>query len=272
MPHALANLALPALGPLKAVRVALVVVHGLVNILLLGDDKGAVLDDFLLQRQAGDEHDAGVGGSALGHRKHDLVARLREDDVVVLRNLLLVQRVAAAGHEHGARQRVRKRVPARGQRLRDATARPDCNVEQPDGRVGQLLQAVDAVALARNDFDADLAVGRGGLWDLRGPQVAVAWFARLERLGQVDPELHADVRAAVCVLSRHLGMHDSPAGRHELQVSRLDGAFVAGKVFVVDGPREQVSNCFLAAVWVVWEAGARADAEVVEHQERSEVA
>jgi len=69
----------------------------------------------------------------------------------------------------------------------------------------------------------------------------------------------------------HLGVYDSTAGCHELEVAGVDGAFVAGEVFVVDGAAEEVGYCFLAAVGVVWETCAGGDGEVVEHEERAEV-
>lgn len=47
----------------------------------------------------------------------------------------------------------------------------------------------------------------------------------------------------------------------------MDGAGVAGEVFVVDGAGEQVGDGFLAAVRVVREAGAGVDGEVVEEEE-----
>jgi len=43
----------------------------------------------------------------------------------------------------------------------------------------------------------------------------------------------------------------------------VNSAFVAGKVFVVDGAAEMVGDCFLAAVRVIGEACARGDGEVV---------
>jgi hypothetical protein len=41
---------------------------------------------------------------------------------------------------------------------------------------------------------------------------------------------------------------DAAAGRHELEVARVEGARVAGEVFVVDDAVEEVCDCFLAAV------------------------
>ena len=62
---------------------------------------------------------------------------------------------------------------------------------------------------------------------------------------------------------RHLGVYDAAAGGHELEVAGVDGAFVAGEVFVVDGAAEEICDCLLAAVGVVWEACAGSDGEVV---------
>lgn len=70
----------------------------------------------------------------------------------------------------------------------------------------------------------------------------------------------------------HLGVDDAAAGGHELEVAGVDGAFVAGEVFVVDGAAEEVGYCFLAAVRVVREASAWCNRKVVEHKEWAEVA
>lgn len=67
-------------------------------------------------------------------------------------------------------------------------------------------------------------------------------------------------------------MHDAPPRRHELEIPRFDRPRVSCKVFVVHSPLEQVCYGFLAAVGVVREPGAWGDGEVVEHEERGEVA
>lgn len=66
-------------------------------------------------------------------------------------------------------------------------------------------------------------------------------------------------------------MNNATAGSHELEVTSVDGAFVAGEVFMIDGAAEEISDCFLATVGVVREASARSNREVVEHEERTEV-
>ena len=48
--HVLSNLTLPSLCPLKAVDMSLIVKHGLVDVLLLADNKRTILDNLLIQR------------------------------------------------------------------------------------------------------------------------------------------------------------------------------------------------------------------------------
>jgi hypothetical protein len=60
MDHALSNLALPALGTLKPIRLRLIVHQGLVDLLLCVQDKGAVLDDFLIEWQTRYEDCCGI--------------------------------------------------------------------------------------------------------------------------------------------------------------------------------------------------------------------
>lgn len=55
MSHGLSNLAPPASRALEAVGMTLVVEHSLVDFFLRVENEGAVLDDFLIQRQTGDE-------------------------------------------------------------------------------------------------------------------------------------------------------------------------------------------------------------------------
>ena len=70
----------------------------------------------------------------------------------------------------------------------------------------------------------------------------------------------------------HLGMHYPAASRHELEVTGVDRALVARKVFVVDGSFCQVCDGLLASMWMIGEASAWSDDEVVEHEEGGEVA
>ena len=161
----------------------------------------------------------------------DDVAGRVEDGVVVLGDLLLLVAVADADV---ALEDVGEGVPAGGEGLLDPGAGAELDVEDPDGGVGEVLDGVDAVAAAGDYFNGDLViVGLDG-GDFGGAEVAVARLAGLEVAGQVDPELDADVGAAVGVLARHLGVHDAAAGRHELQVAGGQGAPVAGEVLVVD--------------------------------------
>lgn len=61
MHHGFSNLTLPARRPFKAIGVALIIKHGLVNLVLGREHKGAVLDDFLVERETSDEDYSGRG-------------------------------------------------------------------------------------------------------------------------------------------------------------------------------------------------------------------
>lgn len=201
--------------------------------------------------------------------RHDGVALPLKNNIVKASD---GRAVLAFAKRRRSRQGVRKRIPALGQRLDDLPTRPDGNIKDPNRGVSEVLDAIDAMGLAGDDLDMDSAVVDVDAGDLGGAEVAIARLALFQLLRQVDPQLHALVGAAVGVLPRHLGVHDALARRHELQVARLDGAFVPRKVFVVDGPVQNVRDRLLPPVRVVGEAGAGGDGEVVEHQEGGEVA
>lgn len=175
----------------------------------------------------------------------DILAILVEDDDVVLVNLAAGLALAVVG---GTVEDVGEGVPPLGQGLGDLGAGPHLDVEDPDGGVGQVLDRVDAVALARDDLDGSLAVVDLDDGDLGGAQIAVAGLAVLELGGQVDPELEADVGLVVRVLVGHLGVDDAPAGRHELKVAGGEGTAVAGEVLVVDAALHEVGDGLLATV------------------------
>ena len=78
--------------------------------------------------------------------------------------------------------------------------------------------------------------------DLLSPQITVPGLTFLQMRRQIDPKLEPDVGASIWVLPWHLCVHDSPPRRHELQVARLDGACVAGEVFVIDGAAQEVCD------------------------------
>lgn len=173
------------------------------------------------------------------------IAFLLEKDVVVLLGLFGLGPLA---DDDVAVENVGEGVPALGEGLGDLCAGAQEEVEQPDGGVGELLDGVDAVALAGDDLDGGAAVVDGDGGDLGGAEVAVAGLAVLELLGQVDPELEADVGSAVVVLAGHLGVDDAAAGGHELQVAGVEGSGVAGEVFVVDDSVEEICDCLLTTV------------------------
>lgn len=175
----------------------------------------------------------------------DYITFLLEEDVVILLGLL---GLGSLTNSDIALKNVGKGVPSLGKGLGDFGAGPHREIEQPHGGVSELLHRVDAVALARDDLYGDAPLVDLDLWDLGGAQVAVAGLAVLELLGEIDPQLEADVLAAVGLLAGHLGVDDAAAGGHELEVALVEGAAVAGEVFVVDDAFEEVCDCFLTTV------------------------
>lgn len=175
----------------------------------------------------------------------DDIAFLLEEDIVVLLSLLGFGSLA---DNNVAVKDVGKGVPSLRKSLGNLCTGAQEEVEQPDGGVGELLDGVDAVALSGDDLDGGTALVDGDGGDLGGAEVAVARLAVLELLGQVDPELEADVWPAVVVLARHLGVDDATAGGHELQVARVEGSAVACEILMVDNSVEEVCDCLLATV------------------------
>lgn len=293
--HGLSNLTFPVRRPLEPVARGLKVHHGLVHGLFARGDERAVLHHGLVEGLAGDQDEPrGLGGPLLDVGGDD-VSGLLEHDVVVRRDGL-ADLFGAVSKRHGALQRVREGVPSRREFLGDGPARSDRHVEEPHGRVREVLERLDALAAAGDDFDLDLAVVGLCDGDLGGPEIAVPRFARLEVLGEVDPELHANVD--IFGLYGHFGVHDAAAGCHlcggellvfslslwkvgwiwygygtyKLKVAWTDCAFVPREIFMVDSAFEKVRDGLLATVGVVGKACAGRNAEVVEHEKRGEVA
>ena len=157
MRHRLANLTPPIQRPLKPVRIRLEVHHGLIDAFARRLHERAVLHDLLIQWLACDEHEVRILGAAFFDGCSDAVAHLLEHDVVVRRDRLVgFRRAVAETHDSG--QRIRERVPVLGQLLREASAGPDRDVEDPYGRVREVADRIDAVAAARNHLDLHPAV------------------------------------------------------------------------------------------------------------------
>lgn len=174
----------------------------------------------------------------------DPIALLREDDIVELLNFLFP-------NHHIPDQHIHEHIPAHRQRLGELPARLDSHIENPNRSICQISHRVHAMARPRNNLDIHLPVISFGMWDLFTAQIAVAWLAEFEFGRKVDPELETDARRAVFGDCRHLRMHDSAAGGHELKITGVNGAGVSGEVFMVDGASEEVSYSFLATACAV---------------------
>lgn len=243
MQHGFSNLALPVLCSLETVGVGLVVEQSLGHLLLGGQDKWAVLDDGLVERGASNKSQSRRLGRVRVNLEVDDVALGLKDDVVELLN---DSALVILSNNHVALEGVGKGVPVLGKRLGDLSARADLNVEDPDGGVGEVLDGVDAVALAGDDLDGHSVVVDLGDGDLGGAEITVARLAGLEVAGQIDPQLETDV--GVKVLGGHLAVDDSLASSHELKVTGMDGALVTGEIFMVNAALEEIGDGLLASV------------------------
>lgn len=225
-------------------------------------DERPVLHDGLVQRLAREDDEA----AALVARTHaDAVLR-----VVVAEHHRVMRRpdfLAALGPElRGALQDVGEGVPALGDGLRQHRAGLQREVEVVGGRLG-LHRRLHAQSLAGDD-GGHHAAGRH-LGDVPRQQLLVARLAQLVLGGEVYPQLQAHVLA---LLGRHLAVHDAAPGRHPLQVARADGALVSAEVLVQERPFQHVRHRLESAVRVVGEACGRRHLELVQHQERVQVA
>ena len=184
MNHTLPNLTLPTLCSLKPILMALIIEHGLINLFLRTQDKRPVLHNLLIQRQPREEDEMPVLVRILGNLGGHGVAFLLENHIVILADSRLF---FADAKGRGAREGVGEGAPANGQRLGDFAAGADADVEDPDGRVGQFLDAVGAVGLAGDDLDGHVAPVYFDRGNLAGSKIAVSGLARLEFLGKVNP-------------------------------------------------------------------------------------
>ena len=228
--HPPTNLALPISGLLEAVRAGLVVPNGLQDLVPRRHDERPVLDDWVTHGFSGGEDKPGRFPGVRSDLCSGKVPFLVPDETVKSRHRLLLLRVGA---EHGfALERVEKGVPASWQGLCDFAGGKDGEVEEPDGRVGQVLDALHAVAPARDYLHRGFPVIGPCHGDFCRVQIAVSRRGALEGLREVDPEL--DARTCGVVRVGHLGVDYAASCRHELQGPGRYGALRAGEVFMID--------------------------------------
>ncbi len=153
----------------------------------------------------------------------------------------------------------------------DVSARLHGEIEEPDGRVGEFLEAFCPVGGAADDFYVDFSVvcSHGGISPARKSRYRGSQL--FNSLGRSTHNCMPTFGDPSFPANWHLSVHDPPASGHELQIALVNRPLVSRKVLVVHGSLKQVRDCFLAPVRVVWEPGAGCDAEVVEHEEGGEV-
>jgi hypothetical protein len=83
-------------------------------------------------------------------------------------------------------------------------------------------------------------------------ELLVDGVVHLVLLSEVDPQLKTD--RVFFSRSRNLGMHDSLACRHPLNITWADFTFVAFEIFVVEASFEHIGDSLEASVWVVGES------------------
>ncbi len=110
MNHTLPNLTLPPLRPLKPIRMALIIKHSLINLLLRIHNKGPILHHLLVERQSRHKHKLAIFFGIFIHCGSNRIAFLLEHDVVVLAD---GRTVAADAEGGGAAESIGEGVPAR---------------------------------------------------------------------------------------------------------------------------------------------------------------
>ena len=72
-------------------------------------------------------------------------------------------------------------------------------------------------------------------------------------LRQVHPELHAVKRSSgpLKFLRRLFGVNNTAAGRHPLNVARLELSFVPLRVLVPEAAGQHIGHCFKASMWMI---------------------
>src|SRR6185295_4212927 len=102
------------------------------------------------------------------------------------------------------------------------------HVKEIDWRIG-FSRSLGALKFASDDTDHSAAIWKVNHWDRRFRQRLIARLRHLERLGQVDPQLHHLKNPAALgeVGFMHLFMYDTRCRAHPLHVARTECAVIA---------------------------------------------
>src|SRR6266571_7956385 len=233
---------------------ALIVAHGLHDLLLGVHHERAIAGDRLSDRNAGEKQQpACARHAAKAHR-----VALPEQGELPVANLL-----PSVPDEHRALKQVRQRLLLARKRDGDIGARFDRPVLIDDWDV-RVDHGARAQRLARDHTHARAPVIAHGLGNLARGNLLVAGPSHLQFRGQVHPYLESVHSAALLAdpLRRHLRMHDAGARGHPLHVARAKHAAMAGRVLVLELALQHVRDGLEAAMRVIGRADRFAGAVI----------
>src|SRR5882762_791370 len=222
---------------------ALVVAHGLRDLLLRVHHERTVAGDGLGDRDAGEQEQTASGrGAAKAHS-----VALPEQRELPVANLL-----ASVPDEHRALKYVRHRLLLARKRDGDIGARFDRPVLIDDRDV-RVDHRTGTQRLAGDHAHARAPVLAQAFGNLARGNLLVARPRHLQFRRQVHPDLESVHSAAFVadVARGHFGMHDAGACGHPLHVARAKHAAMAGRVLVLELALQHVSDGLEAAMRVI---------------------
>src|SRR5712691_3088728 len=233
---------------------ALVVAHGLRDLLLRVHDKWTIAGDRLSDRNAGEKQQPACARRAA--KAHSVA--LPEEGELPVANLL-----ASVPDEHRSLKYVRHRLLLARKRDGDIGARFDRPVLIDDRDV-RVDHRTGTQRLAGDHAHARAPVLAQAFRNLARGNLLVARPRHLQFRRQVHPDLESVHSAAFVadVARGHFGMHDAGTCGHPLHVARAKHAAMAGRVLVLELALQHVSDGLEAAMRVIGRADRLAGAVI----------
>src|SRR5712691_11366999 len=233
---------------------ALVVAHGLHDLLLSVHHERAIAGDRLCDRDAGEKQQPACARRAA--KAHSVA--FPEQGELPVANLL-----ASVPDEHRALKYVRHRLLLARKRDDDIGARFDRPVLIDDRDV-RVDHRTGTQRLAGDHAHARAPVLAHAFRNLARGNLLVARPRHLQFRRQVHPDLESVHSAAFVadVARGHFGMHDAGTCGHPLHVARAKHAAMAGRVLVLELALQHVSDGLGAAMRVIGRADRLAGAVI----------